>query len=423
MMTKDGKTGYRLPVLLFVGMLAAGTGALFLSGTVRIAAEPAPLTPEEQREKLVIERFVGVLEKNPRRGTALDRIYGYHVERGSLDKFLETYATRTKKDVKDGVAWMIVGLLESQRGRDANAVAAFRQAETQQPDNPIASYYLGQSLVLVGQPDAAAEAFERALTRQPNRTDLLDIFQALGRVYQRAQRTEKALGVWNRLEKLFPDDQRVQEQIASTLAEEGQFEQALARYEKLAKAAKDPYKQAAFRMEAAELKVRLKQTSKALADFADLLGQLNPESWLYREVRRKVEEVFLRNDDQAGLAKYYESWLAKNASDVEAMTRSARSRPKDACPNRAPGWRRPCKRRRRGATSGRRSSISWFSSRSTPKRPGSSRRWTRTSRIIPTRSASGANCCSATPRSRRRNGSKQRCVSGGDCWIGSRKIP
>ena len=34
---------------------------------------------------------------------------------------------------------------------------------------------------------------------------MLDAFQALGRVYQRAQRPEKALDVWNRLEKLFPD--------------------------------------------------------------------------------------------------------------------------------------------------------------------------------------------------------------------------
>ena len=98
------------------------------------------------------------------------------------------------------------------------------------------AYYLGQSLVLVGQPDAAAEAFERAITRKPNRNDLLDIFQALGRVYQRAQRTEKALDVWNRLEKLFPDDARVQEQIATTLVEEGQFDQALPRLEKLADA-------------------------------------------------------------------------------------------------------------------------------------------------------------------------------------------
>jgi tetratricopeptide (TPR) repeat protein len=146
------------------------------------AAEPAPLTPEEERERLIQERFLGVLEKNPRRGTALDRVYGYHVERGSLDALIRRYTERTKKTPTDGTAWMVLGLLEAQRGRDAQAVAAFRQAETQAKDNALASFYLGQSLVLVGQPDAAAEAFERAIARKPARADLLDAFQALGRV-------------------------------------------------------------------------------------------------------------------------------------------------------------------------------------------------------------------------------------------------
>src|SRR5207244_13236707 len=156
-----------------------------------------------------------------------DRLYGDHVEFGTLDKLIGEYAARTKSDAKDGAAWMIIGLLESQRGKDAAAVAAFKQAEANLPDNAMPAYYLGQSLVLVGQPDAAAEAFERAITRRPNRNDLLDVFQALGRVYQRSQQTEKALDVWNRLEKLYPDDARVQEQIATTLVEEGQFALAL----------------------------------------------------------------------------------------------------------------------------------------------------------------------------------------------------
>jgi tetratricopeptide (TPR) repeat protein len=286
---------------------------------------PDTPSPDEERERRVMERFLSVLEKNPRRGTALDRVYGYHVERGTLDKLVESYRLRTKKNPKDGRAWLVLGLIESQRGHDAAAVTALRQADTHLPDDALPAYYLGQSQVLVGQPDDAALAFERALGRKPNRTDLLDIFQALGRVYQQAQRNEQALAVWNRLENLFPDDQRVQEQIATTLAEEGQHEQALTRYEALIKKIKDNYRQTTLRMEAAELKVRLSKSPAALADFEDMLGQLNPESWLFREVRRKIEEVFLRNDDLAGLAKYYEKWIGKNPEDVEAMARLART--------------------------------------------------------------------------------------------------
>jgi tetratricopeptide (TPR) repeat protein len=319
---RHGRLWLALSVLAF-----SGWAAWSAAQQPKPPADDPPADPaaEEAKEKAVADRFRQVLETNPRRGTALDRLYGYHVERGTLGQLIGEYRTRIQKGPKDGTAWMIVGLLEAQRGKDAAAVEAFRKAEEHLSTNAIPPYYLGQSLVLVGQPDAAAQAFERAIARKPNRTDLLDVFQALGRVYQRSQRPEKALEVWDRLEKLFPDDPRVQEQIATTLVEEGQYAQALPRLEKLISQTDDQYRKATLRMDAADLKVKLKKTPDALADFEKLLAELNPESWLYRDVRRRVEEVFLRNDDVAGLAKYYEAWLDKNPKDVDAVARLART--------------------------------------------------------------------------------------------------
>ena len=302
-------------------------GLCFLVGVLLASPLKAQdVDPEEAKEKSVADRFVTVLEKNPRRGTALDKVYGFHVERGSLDGLVKNYRdkTQTAKGVDAGTAWMIVGLLESLRGQDAVAVDAFEHAEQLVKDNYLASYYLGQSLVLIGQPDKAAEALERSIQRKPAQADLLDIFQALGRVYQRAQKTDKALEVWNRLEKQFPNDARVQEQIATTLLEENEFAAALPRFQGLAKTTKDKYRQSLFQMEAAEIKVRLGKSDEAIAEFEKLLGQLNPDNWLYREVRRRIEAVYLRTDDQSGLITYYETWIKKNAEDLEAVSRLSR---------------------------------------------------------------------------------------------------
>ena len=309
-------------------LLAFALGAWLACGHFADAQAAEPDTAadaEEAGERRTMERFQSLLEKNPRRGTALDRVYGFHVERGTLDALIKTYRDRVSNDPKDGAGWMILGLLESQCGRDAAAVEALGSAESARPDDPIASYYLGQALVLVGKPDEAASAFERAIERKPRRSDLLDIFQSLGRVYQRAQKTEQALAVWNRLEALFPADLRVQEQIASALAEEGQTELALPRFEALAKKATDPFRKVQLSIQAADLKVRLGRSEPALRDYETLLGNLRPESWLFREVRRKAEDVFLRNDDNAGLARYYEGWIGKHPDDVEALVRLART--------------------------------------------------------------------------------------------------
>ena len=49
-----------------------------------------------------MERYVSLLEKNPRRGTALDRVYGYHVERGTLDELIKSYRDRLAKEPTTG---------------------------------------------------------------------------------------------------------------------------------------------------------------------------------------------------------------------------------------------------------------------------------------------------------------------------------
>ena len=163
------------------------------------------------------------------------------------------------------------------------------------------------------------------MQRKPPRNDLMEIFQALGRVYQRTQKNDQAIKVWGRLEALFPDDPRIQEQIASALAEEDQPAQALPRFEVLARKVADPFRQVQLSMQAAELKVRLGRSDEALKDFEGMLAKLRPDSWLHKEVRRKIEEVFLRNDDSAGLVSYYESRTKKEPEDVEALVRLGRT--------------------------------------------------------------------------------------------------
>ena len=284
-------------------------------GPLTIAAQEGV---DEAAQKAVADRFLQVLEKNPRRGTAFDKVYAHYVERGNLEEFLEGYRLKSAgpEAIQSG---MIVGLMELQRGRDVEAIRAFKQVETLDPANAMASYYLGQALILAGQPEEAAQALERAITRQPARMDLLEIYQALGRVYQRARKNDKALDAWSRMEQQFPGDARVREQIAIILLEENEFEAALPRYEELVKSTLDKNRQAAFQVEVADIKIRLGRTAEGLKDFETLLGQLNPGHWLFRDVRRRIETVFLKSDNQAGLVEYYEAWMQKHPEDLDAI--------------------------------------------------------------------------------------------------------
>ncbi len=57
-------------------------------------------TPEDERERQAMERFLSLLEKSPRRGTSLDRVYGYHVERGTLDALIKRFEDRVARDAE-----------------------------------------------------------------------------------------------------------------------------------------------------------------------------------------------------------------------------------------------------------------------------------------------------------------------------------
>ena len=309
-------------------MLRRRQAVLFVIAVVLVFRAASCLAQEgdDAAQRAIAERFIAVLEKNPRRGTAFDKVYGYHVEHGSLNELLKRYQDRANQN--DGpasaTAWLIIGLIESQRGRDVDAVRALTNAERLDPTSAMASWQLGQTLVMTGQTDLAAAAFERAIQRQPATADLMEIYQALGRVYQRAQKNELALDAWNRLESQFPNDSRVQEQIATVLLEENELAAALPRFERLAANARDKQRQSLFQVEAADIKVKLGRTDDGLQDFDRLLKQLNPESWLFRDIRRRIEAVYRKNNNPAGLITYYEKWIDQDPDDLDAISRLAR---------------------------------------------------------------------------------------------------
>ena len=291
------------------------------------SADSDPAVAEEAEARKSAERFLMVLERNPRKGTALDKVVEFHVDHESLDELIT--GLREKAEATEfedaGRAWLVVGLIESSQGDVEEAQTAFERAEELLPKSAVASFSLGQNLMTLNRWADAATALERAIQRKPAPTDLLDVFQTLGRVQQRLAPGDQVIEVWTRLEKLVPNDPRVPELIAKTLLDDGHWEAALPRFEALAKATKDLYRRSEFELEAVDLRLKLGQFEKALAEADRLLGGLKQDHWLFRETRRRVEEAFLAKDDATGLIKHYEERLVKQPDDLDAVVRLSRA--------------------------------------------------------------------------------------------------
>ena len=129
-----------------------------------------------------------------------------------------------------------------------------------------------------------------------------------------------------------------------------------------------------------------------------MLGKLRPDSWLPSEVRRKIEEVFLRNDDQAGLVAYYERWTKKEPEDIEALVRLGRTLATMGRAAEAQPWYEKAIKLAPSRRDLRLALIAQLArTRNSPRPPRSTSCSTRPTPITPTPCGTGAPWCCATP--------------------------
>ena len=271
-----------------------------------------------------LNRYFELLERQPKYGTVFDKIYAAHAESGSLEALVDRYRQRITADENGGRAALIVGLVELQRGHDTQAIEALRQAEQLRTNDPMPPIVLSRALQFIGDLDGARAAFERALTRQPNRLDVLDGGLLLGQSLQRHGLKSAAEHVWQQIDALFPNDVRVQEQLASAIARSGEHALAAARFEQLARNATEANDRVAFKTRALEERVlNGTKLAEVLPQFEALQRGLKPDSWQAKQLHQRLEQLFLRTDDLAGLTDFYQQQVVRIPDDVELRQRFA----------------------------------------------------------------------------------------------------
>jgi len=317
---------------------------------------------EEATAVRTYEQFLIVLLRNPRFGTAWDRVYEFHANRGTIQDFRDALAVSSGlkissqgedrpsgsspkeaispfKDSPDpGAAVLLVGMLDLQHVEGVAAIAALEFAAQLRPGDAIAHWYLGKARTMNRQFGLAAESFERAIKCGPAKTDLLEIYKELARAMQRSQQDSKALEVWQRLENLFPGDLRVKEQIATALAQDGRWQDALTRYEAMATESTHAEQRVQANLSAADLMIQLARPQDAIDLLESQLDTLDSDSWLFKEVRRRIEATFRGRNELPALVAYYEARVAGYPDDIDAMTRLGRTLSLQNRPTEAAAW-------------------------------------------------------------------------------------
>ena len=269
------------------------------------------------------DRLMLILHRRPHFGTAFDRVYQSHAAGNSLDSLITSLRDQANSDPDDYSAMMLAGMFELHRGRQQAAIPMLTAAQQRRPDDAVAAWYLGKAFAMDGQLQSAADWLKQAISQQPARSDLLQIAAELGDVYDRLRQPERAVTLWQQLEQAFPDDVRVAEWIADSLARSGQWQQAVQRFDRLANITDEPARRTQLAIRAAMLVAGTGDTSGAIQRLQDLQSELRPESWLYRDIYSRIEQILLSSGDAAAVATYYRDWLQKHPEDQDAVVRLA----------------------------------------------------------------------------------------------------
>ncbi|MCA9083764.1 MAG: tetratricopeptide repeat protein [Planctomycetaceae bacterium] len=281
---------------------------------------PAAAMPQTDSARLA-ERYFALLERRPRLGTAFDKVWQFHEEAGSLSELQRKLSSDARDDGDDSSA-MILGMIQQRQGQHSSAAQSFRQAEAVRPEDPIASWYLGEALLKAGQPDEAAQALERSLARDPERIDAIEIYQTLGQLYQRQRKPAEALKVWQRFEDAFPEDERVGEQIIDSLIQNHQLEDAVRRIQARAQKTADPEQRIQLLLKAADVRSAMNDTAEATKDYQQLLEQVKPGSWLSGEIHTKLSSL-LKQQESGQAVSFYTEWIERHPEDISAVRRLA----------------------------------------------------------------------------------------------------
>jgi tetratricopeptide (TPR) repeat protein len=290
------------------------TGALFI-GLTCIMAQYAPA---QQADK--VEQYCGMLLKRPENSVLFGRLVDAWLENGEmagLKGLLE------KKAAEGGAMdWRLLAVFRNFSGDEAGALVALDEAMKKTPDD--AQTRLARAKAL-----GAATRFDDALADltvvAKDAALAMEAGTLRGKFLARAGRPAEAVKAWQEIIAAHPGDDGLREDLIELEIGEGMLEEAVAAARELAEKTADPYQKALRRMRVAEILAQAGKKDEAIAGYREVFAVSAESSWLEREVLARVNALFSREDDTAGLRGFYDQLRDAYPRRVAVKKEAARS--------------------------------------------------------------------------------------------------
>lgn len=269
----------------------------------------APLAARAETDPRIVERYRQMLAANPTEGTALERLWKIATAEGFADKLLEEYRQLAEKG--DFSGQMISGLLLHRAGREEESLAALRAAAKTDPKSPLPHLALAHALP----PGEKGEELDQAAALFPPASPLLpEVLRQAGEAWKAAGQPEKAAQAWEKMVALNPENLDLRQQLVALYTAPDQEGRAnLAEKAEAHLAYLETHGDAAARANALRTLARLRhaagKTEEAFALLEKALALMAPTHWMRAEV---IAEM-IRYSQQARCVEALEARWKKEA--------------------------------------------------------------------------------------------------------------
>lgn len=292
---------------------------LFLAHiTARAAEEAMPASS--------VARYEQMLLKTPAEGTAFDKVFQFYQAGAGLEQLDKDWEKKAEADPANAAGYFTLrALLAERRNQSEIAATLYQKAIELNPSDFRAQFLQGNLRLREGKMADAINHFEAALKTNPPANDKAELLRRLGQAHQRNLDSTAALAVWKRMVDEFPDDTFALTEAGRALLEADQFDEARQVFTKLVELteAGTPARIQA-QIQAAEVDERAGKKDTAVAQYEKLLAEVSDTSWLNRDLRSRIEQVYRRQDDLPALSQFYTRRLETYPNDVESALRHSR---------------------------------------------------------------------------------------------------
>lgn len=290
-----------------------------------LSISPIILAQEETNDAKIIERYKLMLSRNPKEGSAFDRLYQFYLEGPGLDAMVADYKTEAQAKPEDSNFQLILGHLYKRLGKDTEALTAYQRAVELSQNNYYPHFALGKMYATLRQHENAIIELTKAveLTEQTQSTspeELTKIYKVLGRSYFSRDKVKEAISVWSKIAELDPENIFARIELADLFYEQNLYPQAIAQHKAILEIKKDdPYRKCLSLREIGKIHEDTGAYEEARKHYDEALTLTAPGNWLRKDLQQRIIDIYAADGNWEGLIGYYQTKLETSPNDPELL--------------------------------------------------------------------------------------------------------